>query len=96
MVTIGMNYQVLQGKEQVFERAFERVLEAMQGMAGHSESHLYKDVAKTNSYLIISDWSDKTAFDTFIKSDAFAKVTNWGKEQILAGRPRHQVFTPQS
>lgn len=96
MVTIGMNYHVIEGKEEVFERAFQRVLEAMQGMEGHRESHLYKDVAKPSSYLIISDWNEKTAFDTFVKSEAFAKVTNWGKEQILAGRPRHTVFTPNA
>jgi len=96
MVTIGMNYQVLPGKEEVFERAFERVLDTMRESSGHTESHLYKDVAEVNSYLIISDWSDKAAFDGFIRSEAFSKVTNWGKEQILAGRPRHQVFTPQA
>lgn len=93
MVTIGMNYQVLPGKEPVFERAFNQVLEAMKGMPGHTHSNLYRDVAANNSYLIMSDWNDKAAFDAFIKSEAFAKVTNWGKEQILAGRPKHQVFT---
>lgn len=96
MVTIGMNYQVLSGKEQVFERAFGSVLEVMRTMPGHTASHLYKDVHQTNSYLIISDWNDKAAFDSFVRSEAFAKVTNWGKEQILAGRPKHQVFAPQS
>jgi heme-degrading monooxygenase HmoA len=65
----------------------------MQSMPGHTESHLYKDVSKPNSYLIVSDWNDKGAFDSFVRSDAFAKVTNWGKEQILAGRPKHQVYT---
>ena len=91
-----MNYQVLPGKAEVFERAFERVLETMRTMPGHTQSHLYSDVHEKNSYLIISDWNDKSSFDSFIKSEAFAKVTNWGKEQILAGRPKHQVFTPQS
>ncbi len=93
MVTIGMNYRVLPGKEVIFETAFKRVLDTMQQMPGHTESHLYKDVAAENSYLILSDWNDKGAFDTFVRSEAFAKVTNWGKEQILADRPKHQVFT---
>ena len=93
MVTIGMNYEVLPGKEPVFERAFNQVLETMRTMPGHTNSHLYRDVAANNSYLILSDWNDKAAFDSFVKSEAFAKVTNWGKEQILAGRPKHQVFT---
>jgi heme-degrading monooxygenase HmoA len=96
MVTIGMNYEVIPGKEQVFERAFNQVLETMRQFTGHTQSYLYTQVGKPNSYLILSDWNDKAAFDTFIRSEAFAKVTNWGKEQILAGRPKHQVFTPNS
>lgn len=93
MVTIGMNYTVLPGKEQVFERAFGQVLTVMKEMPGHTISHLYRDVAAGSSYLIVSEWSDKAQFDAFIKSEQFAKVTNWGKEQILAGRPKHQVYT---
>jgi hypothetical protein len=31
VVTIGMNYAVLPGKERVFEDACEKVVEAMQG-----------------------------------------------------------------
>ena len=93
MVTIGMNYEVLPGKEPVFERAFQQVLNAMQGMPGHTRSYLYHEVGKANSYLILSEWNDKAGFDAFVQSEAFARVTNWGKEQILAGRPRHQVFS---
>ena len=93
MVTIGMNYRVLPGKEGVFERAFEGVLDTMRTMPGHTKTNLFKDIKEPNSYLILSDWNDKAAFDTFIRSEAFAKVTNWGKEQILAGRPKHQVYT---
>ncbi len=93
MVTIGMNYVVLPGKESVFEKAFLHVLTALKEAPGHTESHLYKDIEKLNSYLIVSDWSDKTAFDTFIRSEAFKKVTQWGKEQILADRPKHRVYT---
>lgn|GEM_PF-333555 len=92
MVTIGMNYNVLEGKAEVFERAFSSVLEAMTGIEGHSDSHLYRDVADEFNYLIVSEWSDEQAFSDFIKSDEFAKVTNWGKEQILAGPPKHQVY----
>jgi len=92
MVTIGMNYEVLPGKEEVFERAVAQVVETMQGIKGHTISHLFRDVQKSSSYLIISEWDDRAAFDGFIGSEAFAKVTNWGKEQILAGRPKHQVY----
>ncbi len=92
MITVGMNYKVLPGKGPVFERAFQQVLVAMSKGQGHSATQLYKDVNEDNSYLIVSDWSDEAAFQAFIKSEAFAKVTNWGKEQILAGRPQHKVY----
>jgi heme-degrading monooxygenase HmoA len=84
---------VLPGKAEVFERAFRSVLDAMRTNAGHSASFLYKEVDTPDSYLIISEWNDKGAFDSFVRSEQFAKVTNWGKEQILAGRPKHQVYT---
>ncbi len=95
MVTIGMNYQVLAGKETVFEKAFQAVLTVMSTSPGHTVSKLYKDVSSPQSYLIVSEWNDQTAFNDFIRSEAFAKVTNWGKEQILAGRPKHQVYVNQ-
>lgn len=93
MVTVGMNYSVLPGKEEVFERAFASVLDVMKQMPGHAASHLYKDVSATSNYLIVSEWNDRQAFDSFIRSEQFAKVTNWGKEQILAGRPKHHIYT---
>lgn len=93
MVTVGMNYTVLPGKEAVFERAFTQVLAVMKEMPGHTESHLYRDVADARAYLIVSEWNDRAQFDAFVRSEQFAKVTNWGKEQILAGRPKHQVYS---
>lgn len=92
MVTIGMNYEVLPGKESIFENAFARVVHAMRSMKGHDESRLYRDVDHPQRYLIMSTWHDKGAFDAFIASDAFRSVANWGKEQILAGRPSHEVY----
>lgn len=92
MVTVGMNYQVIPGKGGQFEQVFKAVLEAMGQMPGHSESHLYKDVFDPHRYVIISDWSDRTAFDAFIRSEQFRNVANWGKEQILAGRPSHTYY----
>ena len=52
VVTIGMNYKMIPGKEKVFE----------------------------------------DAFNEFIQSEKFKNVVNWGKENILAGRPSHTVY----
>ena len=96
MVTIGMNYAVLKGKETTFENAFRKVVKAMGGIAGHSESHMFHDIDDPQQYLIMSQWSDKAAFDAFIASDTFRNVANWGKEQILSGRPRHEIYGGES
>jgi len=94
MVTIGMNYNVLAGKEEVFEAAFARVLAAIEGAAGHESSRLYKGVGggPNADYLIVSRWGDEQAFQEFVASAAFKKVTNWGAENILAGRPSHTTY----
>ena len=92
MVTIGMNYKVLPGKEETFEKACSGVIEAMAGIEGHKESFLYRDVNDGQSYLIASEWDSEDAFNIFCQSDKFKQVTNWGKENILAGRPSHKIY----
>ncbi len=92
MITVGMNYQVIEGKQQDFEEKFAAVIGALNAAEGHTTSTLWKDVANGTSYLITSEWSDEQAFTSFIQSQAFRDVTDWGKEQILSGRPRHKVY----
>jgi len=92
MVTIGMNYEVLPGKEETFENAFRKVVRAMSGIDGHGATSMYRDIDHARRYLIVSQWTSKSAFDGFIASDTFRNVANWGKEQILAGRPKHEVY----
>ena len=66
----------------------------MQGIGGHAESHLYHRVGDGEpTYLIVSRWESEAAFRDFIASDQFRKVTSWGRENILAGPPRHTTYT---
>lgn len=92
MVTIGMNYEILEGKEAPFEKMFAKVIELMNETRGHLVTHLYRDVWKARSYLIVSEWQTQQDFDAFLGSDAFRKTAAWGKESILASRPAHQVY----
>ena len=92
MITVGMNYHVIEGKQQDFEEKFAAVIGALRAAEGHTSSTLWKDVSDGASYLITSEWSDEAAFQTFIRGDAFRAVTTWGKEQILSGRPQHKVY----
>ena len=92
MITVGMNYHVLAGKQHDFEEKFSAVLSALKAAVGHTTSTLWKDVSDDASYLITSEWSDEQAFRDFIQSQAFREVTDWGKDQILSGRPQHKVY----
>ena len=92
MITVGMNYHVIDGKEQEFEDKFNAVMGALEGADGHTTSALYKDTNDAQSYLIVSEWSSEEAFTAFIRSEDFRAVTDWGKEQILSGRPQHKVY----
>jgi len=92
MVTVGMNYQVRAGKNEIFEQVFAKVIQIMQSLSGHVRTDLYSNVRDRNSYLIMSEWSDRAAFDAFIASEQFRSVANWGKEEILTARPSHQYY----
>ena len=95
MTTIGMHYDVLPGKAEEFEKGFNSVLEHLRKTAGHVDSRLYQDTNSPGSYLILSEWQTKESFEAFIHSDRFKAVTNWGKAEILRGRPRHKVYLNQ-
>ncbi|MBI3872772.1 MAG: antibiotic biosynthesis monooxygenase [candidate division Zixibacteria bacterium] len=92
MITVGMNYEVREGKSEPFEKKFAQVMTLMAAMSGHLETRLYRDVFRPNAYLIVSEWESRPSFDAFIASEAFTKTTDWGKEHILTGRPKHQIF----
>lgn len=92
MVTIGMNYKVLSGKEEIFETAFRNVIKAMADIDGHTQTRMCRDIDDAQLYVILSEWSNRDAFDAFIASDTFRAVANWGSEQILAGRPSHTYY----
>ncbi len=92
MVTIGMNYKILPGKEEIFENAFNNVLKVMTEMEGHTSSGLYRDVNDAQNYLITSEWETEETYNVFINSDRFKGVVDWGKESILAGRPSHKMY----
>lgn len=92
MVTIGMNYRVRPGKETIFEDAFRKVVKAMDGIEGHTQTHMFRQLDDPFHYLIMSQWSKKEAFDAFVGSQTFRNIANWGKEEILADRPKHEVY----
>jgi heme-degrading monooxygenase HmoA len=92
MITVGMNYHVIPGKQKDFEEKFRAVLAALGSAQGHTSSNLWRDTADDASYMITSQWSDEQAFLDFIHSQAFKDVTDWGKEQILSSRPEHKIY----
>ncbi|MHC4974983.1 MAG: antibiotic biosynthesis monooxygenase family protein [Planctomycetota bacterium] len=92
MVTIGMNYKLIPGKDEEFVSVFTKVMGIMEEIDGHKETHLFRDVHNEHDYLVVSEWTDKGAFDGFIASDRFKNVASWGKENVLRERPSHEVY----
>lgn len=92
MVTIGMNYRVLPGKEHHFEGVCLAVIRSMEGTPGHLRSSVFRDVADGQRYLILSEWGDKAGFEAFIRSPTFRHVVDWGRDRVLAEPPRHDYF----
>lgn len=92
MVTVGLYYDVLPGKEPIFEEKVAQVIDLLQQDAGHLRSHLYHRVHEPNSYAIISEWSSQEAFTTFVRSEVFGQVTDWGKAEVLQRRPSHKIY----
>src|SRR5258708_20335675 len=87
MTTIGMHYDVIPGKEEEFEKGFLGVLALLKTLPGHVESHMYEDIESKGSYVILSQWETKEAFEKFTHSPAFGKAVAWGKAEILLIRP---------
>jgi len=98
VVTIGMNYFVRENKEEIFEAACAKVIDLMGEVGGHDESHIYRRVDDRRVekgspvYLVVSRWESEEAFRGFVSSDAFKKVTDWGKLNILNGPPKHTTY----
>ncbi|MCH7549407.1 MAG: antibiotic biosynthesis monooxygenase [Candidatus Krumholzibacteriota bacterium] len=92
MITVGMNYEVREGKAPAFEKKFALVMDVMDPMEGHVDTHLFRDVFQERGYLVVSEWETRESFDTFVGSDEFRKVTDWGTANILATRPTHEVY----
>ena len=96
MVTVGMNYHVREGKAEVFEQVFEKVIQIMSEIDGHVKTDLYTNTKEPRVYLIMSEWNDRAAFDAFIASEQFRNVVNWGKEEVLVERPSHNYYGDES
>ena len=92
MITVGMDYKIVPGKDEEFLAVFKKVVGLMAEMPGHATTHIYRDVEAEHDYLIVSEWTDQTAFEAFIASDRFKNVATWGKENVLRDRPKHEIY----
>jgi heme-degrading monooxygenase HmoA len=93
MITVGMQYDVRPGKESAFEAGFQAIEKALRAeWKGHKQTRLFRDVGTPLSYMIYSEWETFDDFQKFMSSDAFRQAADWGKAEILSGRPKHQVL----
>jgi heme-degrading monooxygenase HmoA len=71
MVTVGMYYDVIAGKDALFRAKFQEVLAQLEAIPGHQRSFLYQRVDDPGSYAILSEWESREAFLDFIPGTAF-------------------------
>jgi heme-degrading monooxygenase HmoA len=88
---VGLYYDVVPGKENIFENMFGSVIDTIKTMEGYVSAILYRRVDRPNSYLIYSEWSTMESFEKFIKSRQFSDVKTEGSE-LLISRPYHRIY----
>jgi heme-degrading monooxygenase HmoA len=87
-----MYYDVIPEKSGMFTSKFQEVIKLLNTIEGHKVTYLYQRVDDPDSFAVLSEWDDREAFLAFVKSDTFRSVTQWGKEQVLRGAPRHKIY----
>lgn len=92
MVTVGMYYDVIPEKSELFTTKFKEVIALLSTIPGHKVTYLYRREDDPNSFAVLSEWTEREAFLAFIGSETFRSVTSWGKEQVLRGAPRHKIY----
>ena len=92
MVTVGMYYDVIPEKSDLFTAKFQEVIGLLNTMPGHKVTHLYRRVDDPFSFAVLSEWDDRQAFLDFVASDTFRQVTTWGREQVLRNPPKHKIY----
>lgn len=91
MISIGLYYDVVPGREKEFEDVFNAVRKSLEGTKGFVSAVLYRRVDKPNSYLIYSEWESLEAFRAFIASRPFKEVTTSYRE-MFERRPYNKVY----
>jgi heme-degrading monooxygenase HmoA len=96
MFTIGLGYEVIEGKQADFEAGFERMQRLMQLSPGHQHSRLYRDVAGRCTYLIVSQWKTQALYESFIGSPQFRGIVDWARAGIVASKPTQMRIQPET
>ncbi len=91
MISIGLYYDVIPGKEKEFEDVFNAVKSSLEGSKGFVSAILYRRVDRPSSYLIYSEWESLEDFRAFISSRPFKDVTTNGRK-ILERTPYNKVY----
>jgi len=91
MISIGLYYDVVVGKEKEFEEVFNSVKRSLEGSEGFVSAALYRRVDRPNSYLIYSEWRSLEAFRSFVASRPFKEITSKYRD-IFERRPYNKVF----
>lgn len=84
---VAMNrITVLEGKGPELEAAFSKRDQHVDNAPGFIAFHLLRPT-QGNTYVSMSMWESKAAFDDWVKSDAFGAAHRSSMQGVVAGRP---------
>lgn len=89
---IAMNrFQIIPGKEDSFEEAWQNRESFLQGVPGFKEFHLLK--GDEGVYISHSLWESREAFTNWTESEAFHKAhAQGGSKGMVAGPPQFSGY----
>ncbi len=79
------------GDEEAFERAFAEVAAKMRGTPGHIREELLRDPTEPDSYVLVGDWTSRSAFQEWFDSPGHEGRTT-PMRQYWEGRAEHHLY----
>lgn len=79
------------GEEDAFERAFAEVASKMRGTPGHIREELLRDPAEPDSYVLVGDWTSRSAFQEWFDSPGHQRTTT-PMRRYWEGRAQHHLY----
>jgi heme-degrading monooxygenase HmoA len=91
MIVVMNRITVAKGREAEFEKTFEQRDRAVDSMSGFLDLEVLRP-AEGSTYVVMSRWKSREAFDEWTKSEAFHAAHKKQSPDIAAARPTLEIY----